>query len=209
MSDSVPATLSRAAVNVNDRVSGDNRRVALHGGLVGVAQDDDGALRPVAGWYVAPAAVDIDDVLDRIVRDHDTTAPRELPDEGPAEVIALYHRVGSATLFGGQWRLLPVGERHSAASGVEGVGIETLIELADGRSIASAVVFATLTTHWVLCRVAKSDDPYRKGRLLDDPADVPVLGSSLAMLLDAALDSGGDVAHLETGRLDQLGAMAG
>jgi hypothetical protein len=40
--------------------------------------------------------------------------------------------------------------------------------------------------------------------LLDEAADVPVLGTSLALLLDAALDSGGDVAHLETGRLDQL-----
>jgi hypothetical protein len=31
-----------------------------------------------------------------------------------------------------------------------------------------------------------------------------VYGTSLALLLDAALDCGGDIAHLETGRLDQL-----
>ena len=68
--DQVPATLSRATVNVNDHVAGDNRAVALHAGLVGVGQDDDGGLRPVAGWYLAPAEVEIDDVLDRIVRDH-------------------------------------------------------------------------------------------------------------------------------------------
>jgi hypothetical protein len=33
---------------------------------------------------------------------------------------------------------------------------------------------------------------------------VPVYGTSLALLLDAALDSGGDIAHLETTRLSQL-----
>jgi len=53
-SNQVPALLSRVVVNVNDRVEGDNRVVALHAGLVGVAQDGDGALRPVAGWYLAP-----------------------------------------------------------------------------------------------------------------------------------------------------------
>ena len=40
-------------------------------------------------------------------------------------------------------------------------------------------------------------------------ADVPLLGTSFVILLDAAMDSGGDVAHLETGRLDQLDAMPG
>ena len=40
--------------------------------------------------------------------------------------------------------------------------------------------------------------------LVDEPNEVPVYGTSLALLLDAALDSGGDIAHLETGRLDEL-----
>ncbi|WP_433088132.1 hypothetical protein ACQP1P_19615 [Dactylosporangium sp. CA-052675] len=44
--------------------------------------------------------------------------------------------------------------------------------------------------------------------LADDPADVPVLGTSLAMVQDAALDSGGDsggdIAHLETASLADL-----
>jgi hypothetical protein len=44
--------------------------------------------------------------------------------------------------------------------------------------------------------------------LVDEPADVPVYGTSLALLLDAALDSGGDISHLETGRLDQLDGPA-
>jgi hypothetical protein len=206
-STSVPATLSRVVVNVNDQVGGDNRVVALHGGLVGVAQDPDGALRPVAGWYVAPATIEIDDVIDRIEREHHTTPAQDLPDEAPAEVVALYHRVGSATLFDGRWRLVPVNERRSVESSRRGVWIETLIELADGRTIAAAIASSTKTTYWVLCRVTEVDEAgwsAPRFRLADDPADVPVLGTSLVMLLDAALDSGGDVAHLETGRLDQL-----
>lgn len=64
------------------------------------------------------------------------------------------------------------------------------------------------TAHWVRCRVEPAAGRIPTGgprfRLADPPADIPVLGMSLAMLLDAALDSGGDIAHLETGRFDQL-----
>ncbi|MEV6930763.1 DUF4419 domain-containing protein [Dactylosporangium sp. NPDC051485] len=209
-SSSVPATLSRVVVNVNDRVAGDNRVVALCGGLVGVAQDPDGALWPVAGWYLAPAVIEIDDVIDRIVREHDTTPAQDIPGEAPVEVIALYHRVGSATLFGGRWRLVPASERRYVDSDLPDLWIETLVDLADGRTIASTTDVSTMTTYWVLCRVAEVDEPGRSAprfRLTDGPADVPVLGTSLAMLLDAALDSGGNVALLETGRLDQLDAV--
>ncbi|MFD0599689.1 DUF4419 domain-containing protein [Catellatospora coxensis] len=53
-SRTVPAAMSRVTVRVNDRVTGDNRAVALHAGLVGVAQEADGALSPVAGWCLTP-----------------------------------------------------------------------------------------------------------------------------------------------------------
>jgi hypothetical protein len=43
-------------------------------------------------------------------------------------------------------------------------------------------------------------------RLVDDDADIPTYGTSLALLLDAALDSGGDITHLQTGYLHQLEA---
>ncbi|MEV4137266.1 DUF4419 domain-containing protein [Dactylosporangium sp. NPDC049742] len=211
-SSSIPATLSRVVVNVNDRVSGDNRVVALEAGLIGVAQDPGGALRPVAGWYVAPAVIEIDDVIDRLVREHDTTPAQDAPGEAPVEVIALYHRVGSATLFGGRWRLVPADERRYVDSGLYDLWTETLIELADGRTIAAATDMSTMVTYWVLCRVVEIGEPGRstpRFRLADGPADVPVLGTSLAMLLDAAMDSGGHVAHLETGHLDQFDAMPG
>ncbi|MGI5242066.1 hypothetical protein [Dactylosporangium sp. CA-139066] len=186
--------------------------VALYAGLVGVAQDPDGALRPVAAWHVAPAVIEIDDVIDRIVREHDTTPAQDVPGEAPAEVVALYHRGGSATLFGGRWRLVPANERRYIDTDILDLWTETLIELADGRTIASATDVSTMITYWVLCRVVEIGEPGRstpRFRLADDPADVPLLGTSFVMLLDAAMDSGGNIAHLETGRLDQLDAVVG
>ena len=50
-SDTVPATLSRLIINVNDRVDGDNRMMAVHAGLVAVAQNHDGALQPMRDRY--------------------------------------------------------------------------------------------------------------------------------------------------------------
>jgi hypothetical protein len=207
-SDSVPATLSRVIVNVNDLVERDNRAVALHGGLVAVAQDGDGALRPVAGWHVAPAAVEIDDVIDRIVRDHETTPAVDARFlDGAADVIALYRRIGSATLFDGAWRLLPAAERRGANH--EHVYITGLIDLPDGRCLGAYDDYASESTYWVVCRMEAIDyeGPGRllnDHRLVDEPADIPVYGTSLAFLLNAALDAGGDIAHLQTGRLADL-----
>ncbi|MFY1698591.1 DUF4419 domain-containing protein [Solwaraspora sp. WMMA2101] len=207
--DRLPATLSRVIVNVNDATANDNRTVALHAGLVGVAQDDDGALRPVAGWYLAPAAVEIDDVIDRIVRDHDITPPQRLDVFNLTdELVALYQRVGSATLFD-IWRLLPVTEHRHIYRDYDEPSLLAVIESPDGQSICAALDDKTQSAHWVRCRIeevaaARSDEFQARFRLIDDPADVPVYGTSLAHLLDAALDSGGDISHLETGRLDQL-----
>ncbi|HEX6685589.1 MAG TPA: DUF4419 domain-containing protein [Candidatus Limnocylindrales bacterium] len=208
-STGVPATLSRVTINLNDRITRENRKVAVHAGLVAVAQDTDGALCPVAGWFVAPETVRIDAVIDRIVKEHKADPPqadRHL--HGPAELLALHHRVGSATLFDGAWRLLPNAEQHSVGFGR--LWGYTAFELADGRSICYVTIdYREDTAYWVVCRVEpEPSGPHgirsRNSDLLDDPAEVPVLGTSLALILEAALDSGGDIAHLETGRLDQL-----
>lgn len=177
--------------------------MALHAGLVGVAQDDNRALRPIAGWHLAPATVDISDVIDRIIRDHSTTAPQPIHlFEASAELVALHDRIGSATLFDGGWRLLPAAERRQVTRDYNYLPITTIIDLADGRSIGGAWDHITETVHWVICRVEQIAD--QRFRLVDDPADIRVYGTSLALVLDAALDSGGDITHLETGRLSQL-----
>jgi hypothetical protein len=171
--------------------------------------------RPVAGWYLASAQIEIDDVLDRIVREHHTTPPQPGHTLGaPADLMALYHRIGSATLFDGAWRLLPIAEHGHVPRGHGNRSITTIIELADGRSIGAAIDHATQTAHWVIGRFEEVEhDGYgllgvRRFRLLDDPADVPVYDTSLTLLLDPALDSGGDTTCLETGRLTRLDTSA-
>lgn len=198
--DDTSALLSQVIVNVNDRVGRENRVMALHAGLVGVAQDSDGALQPVAGWHVAPAIIPIDDVIDRILDEHVTTPPQPprfwATLNACADLAALYRRVGSAALFDGAWRLLPQRERGLVLRGHGLTSIDTVIDLTDGRFIG-VLDDGQSTPHWVICRVEGAE-------LLDEPRDVRVYGTSLAMLLDAALDSGGDISVLETGRLDEL-----
>jgi hypothetical protein len=211
-SDMVPAVLSTVTVNVNDVAGGDNRVMALHAGLVGVTQDDDGALRPVAGWHLAPAETGINEVIDRLIAGHQVTPPSPARlREGPAEVIAIYDRIGSATLFGGSWRLLPSAEhRRATIPGGTYRSVQAIIDLPDGRSIAFTHDRPQQATHWITCRMPEDgtrellDPRPRRARLDDDPADVPVYGTSLALLLDAALDSGGDITHLETTQLIHL-----
>jgi hypothetical protein len=198
--------MSRVVVNINDRNAGDNRAVALHAGLVGVAQDDDGALHPVAGWYLAPAALEIDDVIDRILRDHETTPaqPVELRQAAP-DLVALYQRMGSATLFDGAWRLLAAAEQ---------------LGLVPPRLPASQDDHRTgrRAQHLRVLRLRDPDDALGRlpGRAEDGrgcrsaasrlpPGRGPRRGPRLRHLArDAAMDSGGDITHLETGRLDQL-----
>jgi hypothetical protein len=208
-STEVPATLSRVIVNVNDQAAGDNRVVALHAGLVGVAQDPDRALRPVAGWHLTAAQIEIDDVIDRIEAEHQVTAPQ--PARlfcASADLMALYHRIGSAILFDGRWRVLPVADHRHVYRGHADLPLITIIDLADGPSIAAAIDDVAQTIYWVGCRIEQVEPAgsikLNQYRLVDHPHDVPVYGTSLALLLDAALDSGGDISHLETGRLDQL-----
>ncbi|MGW3421200.1 hypothetical protein [Streptomyces phaeochromogenes] len=170
------------------------------------------ALRPVAGWHLISAAVEMDDVIDRIVRDHATT-PAQPPDglwfEGCADVVALYSRVGSAELFDGVWRLRPISDRRTVWRGHRAHSIAVVIDLADGRSLGAVDDSRTRTTHWVVCRIEEAPSEGEgtnrpRFRLVDEPNEVPVYGTSLALLLDSALDSGGDIVHLETGRLDEL-----
>ncbi|GAA1401098.1 DUF4419 domain-containing protein [Catellatospora coxensis] len=205
-SSGVPATLAKAIINVNDRATGKNQAMALHAGLVGVAQDADGALRPVAGWHLTHTSVPVDVVIDRIVRDHETTPPVPVRfEEATEELVGLYSRVGSASLCGGALRLLPRNE-HVEVYGLIGGYLLKVGELADGRSLAAVV--SDMIMHWTVCRIEANErtDPRHpaQGRLLDAPADAPVYGTSLAMLLEAAMDSGGDISHLEVGRLSGL-----
>jgi hypothetical protein len=77
----------------------------------------------------------------------------------------------------------------------------TVIDPADGRCIGAAVDDTTEAFHWLACHVDREGTDLV---LREHTGDIPLYGTSLAMLLAAALESGGDIDHLETGRLAQL-----
>ena len=116
-----------------------------------------------------------------------------------ADSSAVYRRIGSATLFDGAWRLLPVAERRQVFDR-DGTADQHAHRTRRRPDIGADRRLRAQTFHWVVCRVEDGRQMRLPAyRLADDPADIPVFGTSLAMLLDAALDSGGDIAHLETG----------
>src|SRR5262249_32731315 len=121
-SDSVPSSASRVTIRVIDQASSRLRSVALVGGLVGVTQDADGALRPIAGWHLEPATPAMAEVIERIVRDHQVSPPPVdqgpfAQTTGPAEIMSLFSRIGSATLFAGNraWWIRP-SQQHDAVA---------------------------------------------------------------------------------------------
>jgi len=219
-SDTIPNTRSRVIVHVVDHVAREQRAVALVAGVVAVAQERDGALRPVVGWHLEQATARIGEVVERIVREHHV-APAVVDDrrrrfrEGPAEVVALYRRVDSATLFEGDraWHLLRDEDQDRVEiEGLRDYGVRRIADIPGGRSLCYALEWRTGTTHWIVCRVereaAPGDDKIavvpRKARALDSASEIPVLGTSLAAILDAVLESGGEVDHLAVARLDHV-----
>ncbi|MEV0272361.1 DUF4419 domain-containing protein [Hamadaea sp. NPDC050747] len=219
-SSMVPAVLSRASIKINDRMSGDNRAVSLYGGVAAVTQDPDGALRPVAGWHVMPGRAEIGEVIDRIIAEHETTPPaRSHPVlDQPAEMSAIYDRIGTASLFEGRWRI-PQEPLPSVYRGGHLRSIRPAIELADGRTLCAVADHRSEDVHWVVCQVEQarpvngrtlpltaSQLTIKESHLLDDPADIPVYGTSLALILDAALDNGGNIDDLVTGWLSDVDA---
>jgi hypothetical protein len=207
-SNDVPDTLSTVGVHVVSEPDRSVGAVALHAGLVAVAQDRDGRLIPTVGWHLTAAAVPpIDDLIDRIIAEHETTpaVPPErpsLPPYGTAEVIAIRTRIGTASLFGGAWTLQPayrtVPERIGSWPGYVtrensvsiGRGqLNLLFDLPDGR------VLGRLHRPWHDERWIVTD--------LAEPVDLLDVGPSLAAFLHGALESDGEWEHMVVGSVDR------
>jgi hypothetical protein len=201
--DYVPAALSQVVVRINNPVARKNKSVALHAGLVGVTQSPNWELKPIAGWHVTEATPEIGPVLDRILREHETTPPGEVKHlEASAEIFELYARLGSATAVDGRWRILPFNERYRAYDDDSRRALYGIVELADGRIVA--ITAGNREFHWVLCRFEGNGlDWGLRWRPASSADDVSVLGTSLAMILDVILD-GEDPARLEVCRLSEL-----
>ncbi|MFC5104802.1 hypothetical protein [Kibdelosporangium philippinense] len=136
-------------------------------------------------------------MADRMINEHNVTTTDALGEDltGPHELIVLDRRVASAVLFDGAWRLRPEHDRLWADL-EDGPTIRIVFDLADGRHVGYTG-WDEESVRWVACRV---DDQH----VVDDLADIPVFGSSLAVLLEAAMDFGGDVSSLRTEALADL-----
>lgn len=222
-SDTVPAAVSRVIVRIIDQVTQEQRAVALVAGVTAVTQDEDGALRPITGWHLETATPRLSDIVERLCAEHDVVratanAKREHL-SGPAEVVELFSQIESATLFTGEraWRLRSPREHQWVEIERGGqFAIHRIADLPNGQSLCAASGGSTGDTHWLVCRLEedKPRDPDdiavtpRSATALDLPSEIPMLGTSLAAILDAALAANGVIDHLEVGRFDQLLTIA-
>jgi Domain of unknown function (DUF4419) len=217
--DTVPASVSRVTVRIVDLMAREIKAVALVAGVTAVVQDGDGSLRPIAGWHLEDARVQMGDVVERILAEHHVVRPD--PDEqrrflgGPAEVLELYSQIEAATLFKGPraWQLRSPREHqwvHVAPAGRW--SFHRIADLPAGMSLCFATGDYTGPVYWVLCRLGAPESvgpgeirimPERVAAL-DPPSQIRVLGTSLAAILDAALVTDGEIDHLEVGRLSDL-----
>ncbi|WP_144127308.1 hypothetical protein [Catellatospora sichuanensis] len=117
--------------------------------------------------------------------------------------------MSSATLFDGAWRLSPAyWHRQGSLDG--GLTVTPVFDLPDGRSICWVHRWREQVSHWAVCRVAEviteagHGISVRNHEFADDPAEVWLYGTSLATLLEVALDNGGDIVSLRSGRLADL-----
>jgi Domain of unknown function (DUF4419) len=206
--ENAPRGTSEVVVALADRGAGSGERdVILEGGLLGVAQDDAGRLEPIAGWIVRNAGVSMSALVDRmrdeghrIVPAHPSAQP-----QGPAEIVALFRTIHSATLFeaGGAWRIRPVDEQeHVPVLLASGRGFDALrtVDLPDGTCLAMVRYDGTHVVRLATGQfgdIGTGDFPPEFGGPDTRPTsqraeEVPILEGTLAEILWRALDSGGD-----------------
>ena len=207
-SNAIPDALSTVPVHVVSEPDRSIGAVTLHAGLVAVVQDRDGRLVPTVGWHLTDAAVPpIDDLIDRIIAEHETTPPvppeRPMrPPSGTADVIAIRTRIGTAFLFGGAWTLQPayrkvptrIGSHRGFVTQPNYVSIgrghmDLLFELPGDR------VLGWLRRPWHDARWIVTDR--------DEPVELLDVGTSLAAFMHGALESGGAWEHMVVGRVDR------
>ena len=216
-----PLGTSQVHVTLVDHgAGGGDRDVILEGGLLGVTQDEDGRLEPVAGWLARPASASIAAVLVRIEASHrvESVRPAILAFRdgliGPADIVTLFRQVHEATLFADPmaWHLRPYAA-HEQIKVPTALGqtfdVARVLDLPDGSCVAMARGQAG--TSWVRLRLSELEplqpaEPLPEGLPVDlagtqiqvratrqHAAEVPVLVGTLADILTHALDTGGSL----------------
>jgi Domain of unknown function (DUF4419) len=196
-SDTIPATLSRATLRIVNRETKTLGAVALVAGVSAVAQDARGALMPISGWHVEPAAKRMADVIERIVAEHHAVRGSHDNVSGDADVVELYSSIREAALFDGKWQL---GQpQHVQLEGhYECSRIATL-----PGDFALCATGSFERVRYLVCRVkaVHIEGALPHCRVIDPLDQIHVLAGSLAEILDAALDTDGDLTPMFVGTL--------
>ncbi|WP_436527963.1 DUF4419 domain-containing protein [Actinoplanes sp. HUAS TT8] len=202
LTDTVAATLSRVKLLYENLLTGEQTVLALNAGIVAVTQGGDGSLRPVVGCHLVRDVSDLGAVLDRVEREGRMGEPAQhLPWVGSMDLSALYGRFGSGSLFDGGWHLrefVDVGRFDADRAG--DWWASPIFELGDGRAVSVAGEFGSERRYWFVAR-------WLGDVMADDPAAARVYATSLAALLEGALDNGGDITQMDSGSLAQYLAM--
>jgi len=195
--DSVPPDVSECLFRVTDEVRGTSFDVTLRGGLAAVSVDERGRIAPRAAWWCQPGTPSMDEITERLlglpgVAPAGTTRPRS---EGSAELDALHERVGAYSVCEGAVRSVDTPMPIAFEQGVYGTA---RVELADDTLLVG-VSTSMLGGRVVYGRVLASsltEQPGAPGvntgmRCTLPLAEIPVVATSLAAFLGAALDTGG------------------
>ncbi|EYF06958.1 DUF4419 domain-containing protein [Chondromyces apiculatus] len=228
----VVAGASTARIDVRDVVRDAQVAVALDAGVLAVTQDGDGRLAPVCAWALRRPTPTMGAVIARIRAEHEAVpAPPRTPQElnwltGPADFMALYLELESATLFAPAhpWTVR-ASEEHERVivSCPHGRTTEVLrfLDLPDGTFLA----LARARARTVLVRgrddtleplppwkpgdpepgdFLRGERPPRERRSSQHVDEIPVLRGTLAEILAAALDAEGAVDLAEEARLIEV-----
>lgn len=227
--EDAPCGPSSVLVRVEDAVRGCKEEIEARGGLMGIEQDGRGALRAVSAYVIRRHETGILGVIDRIVRDHHHAPDQERDPAGTAEQIALTDRLGAATLtFSGDrvWRLRRSLDRELVTvklSDGASAHLDRWVDLPGGLFIGHVWTerrqFYVLADERCLVRPPREGiDPItllpRGPPLLPErvdttqPArDIPVLGESLAAILEHALDHDGELPVVAPATLEEWTAL--
>jgi Domain of unknown function (DUF4419) len=214
---SFPNTLSRISVRISDgrevETPVSDRRVSLFAGLVAIAVDERGAVRPISGWHVN-ATVPVIEVA-AIIRERYQSAPPTKSDSDrpkfpmtrdvvsvPRELDELWTHLGETTMFEGdhEWRIRdrkhllaiePPGRRWQAGA---------IADLPGGKSLCYWIDIEA--TRWFVCTLSTQED---KTRIVEPTDQVLTHGTSITRLLDTALATGGDISELAGPSIATLG----
>jgi hypothetical protein len=208
----IRTTWSTALVRVSDEVAGRKYEVQIEAGLLGVAVESDGGLRPFAGWMVRERSTSILDVLERIVREHETTRTKLSEREamifsGNADVMAMRDHFDGATLFSGPeaWTIRPWRARDRVELRLPNgrtTEVVRLIDLPGDRFIGMDDTRRGPVYCLGDATLVEPYDPARTGGIELRPRTVcsrepanalPVIGKALGDILAYALEHGGAV----------------